>query len=106
MPPKKILPAESCAPSKSGRRRTLTNKQQQNCKKSLSEFLDDRLISFCVLVAQKNEKEGAAKERALTDAIRAEQRNEELNGFYKAKRPGNSLPIMFFPFSDINLKNH
>jgi hypothetical protein len=48
------------------------------------------LISFGLLVAQKTEKEGAAKQRALTDAIRSEQRHEEINGFYKAKRPGNS----------------
>lgn len=47
-------------------------------------------IFFCLLVAQKNEKEGAAKQRALTDAIRSEQRIEEINGFYKKKIPGNS----------------
>jgi hypothetical protein len=41
-----------------------------------------------LLVAQKNEKEEATKQRALTDAIRSEQRNEEINGFYKRKLPG------------------
>ena len=84
MPPKKSI----AGPSKSGRQRTLTNKQQQLRKWSLC--LVAVLISFGLLVAQKNEKEDAAKQRALTDAIRSEQRNEEINGFYKAKRPGNS----------------
>ena len=42
-----------------------------------------------MLVAQKNEKEAAARQRALTDAIRAEQRIEEINGFHKSKLSGN-----------------
>jgi hypothetical protein len=89
MPPKKtsIAGHSASVPSKSGRQRTLTNKQQQLRKRAIS--LVATLISFGLLVAQKTEKEGAAKQRALTDAIRAEQRNEEINGFYKAKQPGN-----------------
>jgi hypothetical protein len=90
MPLKNIVSGQSGAPLKSGRQRTLTNKQQQLRKRSSSLQIVAILISFGVLVAQKNEKEGTAKQRALTDAIRAEQRNEEMNGFYKAKRPGNT----------------
>ena len=47
------------------------------------------LFFFTLLVAQKIEKEEAAKQRALNDAIRSEQRQEELNGFHKTNLPGN-----------------
>ena len=52
---------------------------------------DVNLIFFTLLVAQKNEKEEAATQQALTDAIWSEQRQEELNGFHKRnlKVPGN-----------------
>ena len=57
------------------------------------------LTFFVYLVAQKNEKEEAAKQRALTEAIRSEQRNEELNGFHRTKRPGMILSsTMFYIF--------
>lgn len=46
----------------------MTNKQQQ-------------------LVAQRNEKEKSAKQRALTDAVRSEQHQEEINGFRKREIP-------------------
>ena len=51
-----------------------------------------------MLVAQKNEKEEAAKQRTLTEAIRSEQRIEEINGFHKTKLPGNvnSTPFTLF----------
>lgn len=48
-----------------------------------------------VLVSQRNEKEESARQRALTDAIRSEQRIEEINGFYKSKQQGN-LRIFHF----------
>jgi hypothetical protein len=48
-----------------------------------------------LLVAQKNEKEVAAKQRALTEAIRSEQQNEELNGFHRTKRPGTVSSMCF-----------
>ena len=48
------------------------------------------LLFPALLVAQKNKKEEAANQRALTDAIRSEQRIEEINGFYKRKLPGTS----------------
>ena len=54
------------------------------------------LTFFVYLVAQKNEKEEAAKQRALTEAIRSEQRNEELNGFHRTKRPGMFLSSTMF----------
>ena len=73
MPAKKSVPAHSGAPSKSGRQRTLTNKQQQLRKTYYYVFLLHLIpFFFCLIVAQKNEKEGAAKQRALTDAIRSE----------------------------------
>jgi hypothetical protein len=89
MPPKKAIAPNTPAPSKSSRQRTLTNKQQQLRK--ISSYLVSRLdfFSFFLLVAQKNEKEEAAKQRALTDAIRSEQRQEEINGFHKTKLPGD-----------------
>ncbi|KAF8960234.1 hypothetical protein BDZ97DRAFT_1905964 [Flammula alnicola] len=73
MPPKKPASASkavsaAAAPSKSGRQRTLTNKQQQ-------------------LLTQQKEKDEAAKQRAITDAVRSEQRIEEINGFHKRKLP-------------------
>jgi len=80
MPPKKTGSASktstsATAPSKSGRQRTLTNKQQQ-------------------LLVQQTEKDTASKQRALVDAIRSEQRIEEINGFRKRKLPGNfNLPL-------------
>ena len=46
-----------------------------------------------LLVAQRDEKVESAKQRALTDAVRSEQRQEELNGFYKSKLPGNVYPL-------------
>jgi hypothetical protein len=97
MPPKKtVAPGPSknppaSTPSKSSRQRTLTNKQQQLRK--ISSYFVLPIFFKLFLVAQKNEKEEAAKQRALTDAIRSEQRIEEINGFYKSKLPGNLSSI-------------
>ena len=99
MPPKKTIAAganknpPAAAPSKNGRHRTLTNKQQQLHK--LSTYLVAP-HHFALLVAQKNEKEEAAKQRALTDAIRSEQHIEEINGFHKRKVPGNLNSMPYF----------
>lgn len=91
MAPKKTVNVLAAAPTKSGRQRTMTNKQQQLRKNLVSSSLDVNLIFFTLLVAQKNEKEEAATQQALTDAIWSEQRQEELNGFHKRnlKVPGN-----------------
>jgi len=102
MPPKKSVnasktpPVAAAAPSKSGRQRSLTNKQQQ-----LRIFLDLISPSFSVTnsfhfsVAQQNEKHDVTQQRALTDAIRSEQRMEEMNGFRKRKLPGNVHSMIF-----------
>lgn len=100
MPPKRtVAPGTSknlpiTAPSKStGRQRTSTNKQQQICKIP-SFFVVLPLPNFSrLLAAQKKEKEEAAKQRALTDAIRSEQCQEEFNGFHKNKLPSNLSPF-------------
>ena len=104
MPLKKTINqvAPAATPSKSSRQRTLTNKQQQIRKIVVSSFLDAMLIFFTLLVAQKNEKEEAAKQRAINDAIRAEQRQEELNGFHKNNLPGN-LFLLNTIYVSINL---
>lgn len=109
MPPKKSVsasktpPVAATAPSKSGRQRLLTNKQQQ-----LRIFLDFISPCFSVtnslhfLVAQQNEKQDATQQRALTDAIRSEQRMEEMNGFRKRKLLGNVHLMIFFDIALIS----
>jgi hypothetical protein len=96
MPPKKAVAAGTSnnplAPA-GKRQRTLTNKQQQLGELSSHSDLRARLIGV-LLVAQRNEKEESAKQRALTDAVRSEQRQEELNGFYKAKQPGKVFQLL------------
>jgi hypothetical protein len=87
MPPKKTV----AAPPAAKRQRTLTNKQQQIGR--IFFILRTQLI-FGLLEAQRIEKEESAKQRALTDAIRSEQREEELNGFYKKK--GDVLSCLSF----------
>ena len=102
MPPKKTQPVAAgaskippvAAPSKSSHQRTLTNKQQQLCKISSDRVALLNFFSF--IVAQRNEKEMAAKQRALTDAIWLEQRIEEINGFHKKKLPGNVISMLYF----------
>jgi hypothetical protein len=77
MPPKKTVAAPAPAAK---RQRTLTNKQQQLGRIFLN--LRTQLI-YGLLEAQRNEKEESAKQRALTDAVRSEQRQEEINGFIR-----------------------
>ena len=55
-----------------------------------------RAYYFALLVAQKNEKEEAAKQRTLTEAIRSEQRIEKINGFHRTKLPGN---LSYMPYT-------
>ena len=77
------------------RQRTMTNKQQQLGKRSSeSEGTTNRWLGS-IIVAQRNEKEDSAKQRALTDAVRSEQRQEEIMGFHKRKLPGNVLFPVF-----------
>ena len=45
------------------------------------------------------------KQQALTDAIRSEQRMEEINGFHKTKLPGNSQLITLYLVSNLHLQN-
>ena len=90
MPPKKPVAGDSAAPLKSGRQRTLTNKQQQLSKIYISRVPLLIFFFLALLVAQKNEKEEAVKQRALSDAIWSEQRLEEINGFHKRKQSGTS----------------
>ena len=55
-----------------------------------------RAYYFALLVAQKNEKEEAAKQRTLTEAIRSEQRIEKINGFHRTKLPDN---LIYMPYT-------
>ena len=95
LPPKKTVaacPGQNPPVSAAKRQRTLTNKQQQLGK--ISSELRAWLIHG-LLVAQRNEKEASAKQRALNDAVRSEQRQEEINGFHKRKLPGD-VPFPIF----------
>ena len=95
MPPKKTVAADAGKNpphATAKRQRTLMNKQQQLGK--ISSELRAWLIHG-LLVAQRNEKEASAKQRALNDAVRSEQRQEEINGFHKRKLPGNAHCISF-----------
>ena len=104
MPSKKSVAPGTPAPSKSSCQRTLTNKQQQ-LRKIVSSYLVILLIIiFFSLVAQKKEKEEAAQQRALTDAIRAEQRQEEVNGFRKTKLPGDLSSMRSMDIFNLFLK--
>jgi hypothetical protein len=104
MPPKKTVSADAGKnPAPAKRQRTLTNKQQQLGKIS-SKF--ESATNCGLLVAQRNEKEKSAKQRALTDAVRSEQHQEEINGFRKREIPGNVYPLPIFLISNLLLKNH
>ena len=83
------------------RQRTLTTKQQQ--LGNISYNLSAQLICG-LLVAQRNEKEESTKQRALTNAVRSEQHQEEINGFYKRKQ-GNIYPLPVFLISNLPLKH-
>ncbi|CAA7270374.1 unnamed protein product [Cyclocybe aegerita] len=60
--------------SGTGRARTMTLKQQQN-------------------VAQQAEKEDSAQKQAYTEALRAQQKHEEINGFNKEKNNLSSIDV-------------
>ena len=105
MPPKKTIspPGAGKNPPPAKRQRTLTNKQQQLGKIS---YKFESATNCGLLVAQRDEKENLAKQRALTDAVRSEQHQEEINGFRKRKIPGNVYPLPVFLISNLLLKNH
>ena len=90
MPLKKSVAAGSskyppaAVPSKSSHQRMLTNKQRQLHKISSDDLALPTIFS---IVAQRNEKEEAVKQQALTEAIWSEQCMEEINGFHKRKLP-------------------
>ena len=102
MPPKKTVSADAGKnPAPAKRQRTLTNKQQQLGKIS---YKFESATNCGLLVAQRDEKENLAKHRALTDAVRSEQYQEEINGFHKRKIPGNVYPLPVFLHSNSLLK--
>jgi hypothetical protein len=102
MPPKKTVSADASRnPPPAKRQRTLTNKQRQLGKIS-AKF--ESATNCGLLVAQRNEKEESAKQRAVTDAVRSEQHQEEINGFRKRKIPGNVYPLPVFLISNLLLK--
>ena len=65
--------------------------------------MDAQLICG-LLDAQRYEKEESAKRRALTEAVRAEQHQEEINGFHKRKLSGNVYPLLVSLISNLLFK--
>ena len=72
-------PVPQAAPSRSGRKRTLTDKQHQNGKYQPRYCFLDLTVYYAVV--DQAAKENAMAKKAYTEALHAHQRNEEFTGF-------------------------
>ena len=88
-----------------GCQRTQSTKQQLLCKSHIPvfsvELVDD--ISYFIIEQEKASKEQAAKDKAYQEAIRYQQRQEEILGFHKlpAQGPTHGMRI-FLPLSYVD----